>query len=157
MTDHVVQLRPITKDNETECINLKPQKEQEDLVAPKADSIIHATKEPTSKSFGIYTDDTMVGFLLFDNVIYKDGYYWILRFMVDARFQKKGYGSLAIREVIKILSARPDCKQIRVNHVPHNTAANRLYKSLGFQETGEMEDGEVVLSYYVKRDIGDDH
>ena len=41
-----------------------------------------------------------------------------------------------------------DCKQIRINHVPQNTVANHLYKSLGFQETGEMEDGEVLLSYH---------
>ncbi|MCZ4142982.1 hypothetical protein BZG17_34880, partial [Escherichia coli] len=81
----------------------------------------------------------MVGFVLFDNEVYKDGYYWILRFMVDERFQRKGYGSLAIKEIIKKLTHRPDCQQIRVNHVPHNTAANRLYKNLGFQETGEME------------------
>ncbi|GBF74455.1 GNAT family N-acetyltransferase [Paenibacillus sp. 598K] len=150
MVEGVVHLRPITKDNESECIKLKPSKNQEDLVATNADSIIHATKEPTSKPYGIYSNDTMVGFLLFDNEIYKDGYYWILRFMVDEQYQHKGYGTLAIKEVIKMLSAKPDCKQIRVNHVPHNTAANRLYKSLGFQETGEMEDGEVVLSYAVK-------
>jgi len=151
MVEGVVQLRPITKDNESECIKLKPSKTQEDLVATNADSLIHATKEPTSKPFGIYVNETMVGFLLFDNEIYKDGYYWILRFMVDEKFQYKGYGSLAIKEVIKMLSTKPDCKQIRVNHVPHNIAANRLYKSLGFQETGEMEDGEIVLSYYVKQ------
>lgn len=149
MSNSMVTLKPITKENEQECIALRPKRDQEDLVASNLDSIAHAIKEPTSRPFGIFAEDKMVGFLLFDNEIYKDGYYWILRFMVDQRFQKKGYGSLAIKEVIKILTSKPDCTQIRVNHVPHNVEANRLYKSLGFQETGEIEDGEIVLSYHV--------
>ncbi|UVI27333.1 hypothetical protein [Paenibacillus spongiae] len=72
MTDYVVQLRPITEENEYECIHLNPKKEQQELVAPNSDSLIHAVKEPTSKPYGIYANDTMVGFLLFDNEIYKD-------------------------------------------------------------------------------------
>ncbi|WP_051236948.1 GNAT family N-acetyltransferase [Paenibacillus pinihumi] len=146
----IISLLPITNENQDECIRLKPKKEQETLVASNADSLIHATNEPTSRPFGIYLDDVMIGFLLFDNEMYKDGYYWILRFMVDERYQGKGYGSAAIREVIRKLESKPDCRQIRVNHIPHNTNANRLYKSLGFEETGEIEDGEIVLSYLVR-------
>ena len=97
MSNSMVTLKPITKENEQECIALRPRREQEDLVASNLDSIAHAIKEPTSRPFGIFAEDKMVGFLLFDNEIYKDGYYWILRFMVDQRFQKKGYGSLAIK------------------------------------------------------------
>ena len=90
----------------------------------------------------------MVGFILFDQEIYRDGYYWILRFMIDARYQGKGYGQLAILEVINQLRNREDCRQIRVSHIPCNTAANRLYKKCGFVETGEFEDnGDIILRY----------
>lgn len=90
----------------------------------------------------------MVGFVLFDNEKYSDGYYWILRFMIDARFQGKGIGRLAIRELIHTLESRKDCHQIRVSHVPHNLAVNRLYKDVGFIETGEREDnGDVILAF----------
>nr|WP_272907679.1 GNAT family N-acetyltransferase [Paenibacillus xylanexedens] len=113
--------------------------------------MIHATKEITSKPYGIFAEDHMVGFILFDNEIYNDGYYWILRFMIDEKYQGKGYGKLAIQEVVRMLQERSDCQQIRVSHVPHNSAANTLYKCIGFQETGEFEDnGDIILSYQVK-------
>ncbi|WP_340014093.1 GNAT family N-acetyltransferase [Paenibacillus sp. FSL K6-1318] len=146
-----VTLQPITKENELDCINLKPREDQLDLVASNADSLMHATKEITSKPYGILAEEQMVGFILFDNEIYNDGYYWILRFMIDEKHQGKGYGKLAIREVIRMLQERSDCQQIRVSHVPHNIAANALYKRCGFQETGEFEDnGDIILSYQMR-------
>jgi len=141
---------PISNDNELECIDLRPREEQLQLVASNADSLVHATNEITSKAYGIYAEDSMVGFILFDNEAYFDGYYWILRFMIDERFQGKGYGKSAIQQVIAKLKNRNDCKEIRVSHVPHNIVANTIYKSCGFQETGEFEDcGDPILSYKI--------
>nr|WP_274528691.1 GNAT family N-acetyltransferase [Paenibacillus piscarius] len=118
------------------------------MVASNADSLVHATNEPTSVPYGIFNEEEMVGFILFDNERYTDGYYWILRFMIDARFQGEGYGKAAIKEVIKMLGSREDCTQIRVSHIPINLTANKLYKSVGFTETGEFEDnGDVILGY----------
>ncbi|MFB8374868.1 GNAT family N-acetyltransferase [Paenibacillus taichungensis] len=150
MSTEQVNLQLITPENELECIQLQPREDQLNLVASNADSLIHATKEITSKPYGIFAEDRMVGFILFDNEIYNDGYYWILRFMIDEKYQGKGYAKLAIQEVIHKLKERTDCKQIRVSHVPHNIVANALYKKSGFQETGEFEDnGDIILSYYI--------
>ncbi len=150
MSQTNVALIPISKENEIECISLKPRADQLSLVASNADSLIHATKEITSKPYGIYAEDSMVGFILFDNEVYSDGYYWILRFMIDERFQGKGYGKSAIQQVITKLKNRNDCKEIRVSHVSHNIVANSIYKSCGFQETGEVEDcGDPILSYKI--------
>ncbi|GAB2540929.1 GNAT family N-acetyltransferase [Gracilibacillus alcaliphilus] len=150
MGEMLISLIPIDKHNKEQCVNLKPRRDQEELVATNSNSLVHATKEPTTVPHGIYANDQMVGFILFDNQMYNDGYYWILRFMIDQRYQGNGYGKSAILEVIKQLEAKSDCKEIRVSHVPHNKAANGLYKSLGFEETGEMEDGETVLSYVIR-------
>lgn len=143
-----IKLHKITKEFESECTQLSVSSQQLDLVASNEDSLLHAANEPTSVPYGIFSEGIMVGFILFDNEIYKDGYYWILRFMIDERFQRKGYGKAAIEEVIKMLSARVDCKQIRVSHIPHNITANKLYKDLGFIETGELEgNGDIILAY----------
>jgi len=93
----------------------------------------------------------MVGFILFDNEKYEDGCYGILRFMIDEKFQGKGYGKLASKEVITMLSTRVDCKRIRVSHIPHNIVVNKLYKDVGFVETGELEEnGDIILSYFME-------
>ncbi|WP_434749852.1 GNAT family N-acetyltransferase [Paenibacillus amylolyticus] len=146
-----VTLQQITQENEQECICLEPREDQLSLVASNADSLIHATKEVTSRPYGIYAGSDMVGFVLFDNEVYSDGYYWILRFMIDGKHQGQGYGKRAIQEMIHMLQQRSDCRQIRVSHVPHNVAANAMYKRCGFQETGEFEDnGDIILSYQVR-------
>ncbi|WP_169091783.1 GNAT family N-acetyltransferase [Paenibacillus sp. PL91] len=146
----IIKLHKITKELESECTKLSVSSQQIAMVASNADSLIHATNEPTSVPYGILSDGMMVGFILFDNEVYKDGYYWILRFMIDERFQGKGYGKLSIKEVIKMLSERVDCKQIRVSHIPHNIVANKLYKDLGFVETGELEgNGDIILTYFM--------
>ncbi|MGX1829209.1 GNAT family N-acetyltransferase [Paenibacillus taichungensis] len=111
MNEKQVTLQRITKENELACIQLQPREDQLNLVASNADSLIHATKEITSKPYGIFAEDRMVGFILFDNEIYNDGYYWILRFMIDEKYQGKGYAKLAIQEVIHKLKERTDCKQ----------------------------------------------
>ncbi|WP_427180385.1 GNAT family N-acetyltransferase [Paenibacillus sp. TC-CSREp1] len=146
-----VTLQRITKENEEQCIRLQPREDQLALVASNADSLIHATKEVTSRPYGIYAGVDMVGFVLFDNEMYTDGYYWILRFMIDRQYQGQGYGKSAIQEIVHMLQERSDCKQIRVSHVPHNIAANTLYKHCGFEETGEREDnGDIILSYRIR-------
>ncbi|WMT39696.1 GNAT family N-acetyltransferase [Paenibacillus sp. D2_2] len=143
-----IVLLPISKENEMECISLKPKEDQINLVASNSDSLEHAKKEITSRPYGIYADDNMVGFVLFDNEVYSDGYYWILRFMIDHRFQGNGYGKSAIKQVIEFLKKRNDCREIRVSHVPSNIVANALYKSCGFEETGEFEEcGDPILRY----------
>lgn len=48
------------------------------LVVMNLDLFIYVIKEIIFKLYGIYVEDQMVGFILFDNEIYSDGYYWIL-------------------------------------------------------------------------------
>ena len=40
--------------------------------------------------------------------------------------------------------AEPRVKTLAINYEPDNEVARALYASLGFQETGEIEHGEVV-------------
>lgn len=141
-----LSLKLITAENREECILLKPQKFQEKFVASNEDSLLKAEQEPTSRPYGIYAEDSMVGFALFDEEPYPDdGYYWICRFMIDERYQRKGYGKAALEEIIRKMKSHPTCTKIRVSHVPDNSVVNQLYKQFGFVETGEMINGEIVL------------
>lgn len=55
----------------------------------------------------IYADDRMIAFTMFardeDNEDLEDKY-WLWRFMIDKSLQGKGYGHLALKEIIKIIS-----------------------------------------------------
>lgn len=42
------------------------------------------------------------------------------------------------------MKALPDCSGIAISYESENEGARRLYASLGFRETGEIIEGEVV-------------
>lgn len=145
-----ISLKPITEQNRDECISLKPRQDQMEFVASNLDSLEKAVEEPSTGAFGIYNEDTMVGFTLFDVTPYEDDdCFWIVRFMIDEQHQGRGLGKAALGEIITTMSHIEGCTRIRTSHVPDNQVVNKLYKSYGFQETGDLVDGEIVLDLVI--------
>jgi diamine N-acetyltransferase len=139
-----ITLREITKDNWRECAKLKVSPEQEDFVAPNLYSIAESKFEPEWRPLAIYCGEALVGFTMYGRDD-RDDSYWIIRLMVDQAYQGRGYGRAAMRQVIQQLQAKPDCREIRISFAPENKQAEKLYLGLGFEHTGLVEEGEVVL------------
>lgn len=139
-----VSLREINSQNFRECIKLKTAEGQERFVASNVFSIAESKVEPYLVPLALYHDDTLVGFTMYGRDP-ADGSYHIVRLMIDASHQGKGYAKQAMRELINLLKGMPDCKEIFLSYVPDNTVAEQLYLGLGFQKTGEVEDGEVIM------------
>jgi diamine N-acetyltransferase len=70
----------------------------------------------------------------------------IWRFMIDKKHQNKGYGRRVLEIVVSELKARQCFESVKLSYVPGNDSAVELYKSVGFVETGEIEEGEVIMS-----------
>ena len=76
---------------------------------------------------------------------------FILRLMIDEKYQRKGYGRAATIEIIRRLKLHPEVERIATSHVRENEAAARLYESLGFVDweheelRGEAYSGERYL------------
>jgi diamine N-acetyltransferase len=138
-----VRLIDIDRDNWLECIKMSPGPGNEDFVAPNVFSIAESRLEPTFVPMAIYDDAAPVGFLMY-GVDAKDGRYWLIRFMIDARYQSKGLGRAALQEVIKLIRDRHGIDGITLSYKPENLRAKRFYAAAGFIETGEMNEGEVV-------------
>jgi diamine N-acetyltransferase len=138
-----VTLRPITKDNYKDCIRLKVASGQENFVAPNVFSLAQAAYEPHVLPLAIYEAETMVGFVMAQHLSDK-GIPFIWRLMVDAEHQGKGYGKAGIQQMVERLKAMPGCQRIGISYMPDNETARQLYLALGFVETGEMDEDEVV-------------
>lgn len=138
-----VALREIDAGNWLAVLRLETLPEQSGFVAPNAYSLAEAYVFPSAIPLAIYSDDTLVGFTLYgyDD---DDGYYWISRLMIDRHHQRKGYGRAAMQQVIERLRADPECPCVQIGWQPENTAAGKLYESLGFRLTGQVIEGEVV-------------
>lgn len=153
-----ITLRPITPDNWVECMNLTPTAEQQALgyVAPNVLSLAQAYAERWWTPLAVYADETMVGFVLygrwpeggFSTSLWgdkpKSGIDYILRMMIDQRYQGQGYGKAALAALIERIKARPGCRAIELDYDRDNIAAARLYTGCGFQPVAENEDGEIL-------------
>ena len=137
-----VTLREINRDNWEECIKLKPYETQVNFVASNVYSLLESKFEPSLFPLGIYNNEKMVGFVMY-GLDEDDDSWWLVRLMVDRAHQKNGYGKDALLKTIEIL--RNKCDRIFTSYVPENLVAEKLYLSLGFEKTGKIEDGEIVV------------
>ena len=71
----------------------------------------------------------MVGFTMFGLL---RGVGWIIRLMIDHRYQGKGYGRASMVSVLERLRLTPGVEMIGVSCRKTNTTAEALYRSLGF-------------------------
>ncbi|MEM1255063.1 MAG: GNAT family N-acetyltransferase [Cyanobacteria bacterium P01_H01_bin.21] len=147
-TDAVVTLRDVTKENLDDILSLTVTSEQENFVASNAVSIAEAHFYPGVTWFrAIYADETPVGFVLLDDDPIQS-FYALWRFMIDARFQSRGFGKRALELVIEYVKTRPQAKVLLTNCVPGEGSPEGFYKKMGFTPTGETdEDGEVIMQY----------
>ena len=58
--------------------------------------------------------------------------------------------------LLGFLAAQPGCREVALSYEPENTVARRLYASLGFVETGEQEEDELVARRPVGDEVGDE-
>lgn len=142
-----IHLEDVTRDNFMACIRLQPREDQRHFVAPNAVSLAESKFYPELVPQAIYAGDTLVGFLMWGPEEPGDepGTIWVARLMIDARYQGNGYGRAAMEAVIAQARANPQATQILLSFEPENAGAEALYSSLGFQRTGAIQEGEVVV------------
>ena len=137
----MVSLKEITRDNIDEVLALKVDDSQKRFVSANADSLAQAyVYSETAFPFAVYNDAILVGFIMMGYYEVKS-YYTLWKFMIDSRYQNKGYGRKALELGIKFLQDRFGVSEIYTGVVPGNTVAKKLYESVGFAETGLIELG----------------
>ena len=145
----MVELREITKENYEECLNLNVADSQKNFVSSTAHSLAQAwIYYDTAFPFAIYADNVMVGFIMLG---YSEaaGYYTLWKFMIDERYQNKGYGKKALKLGINYLVNRFKVKEIYTAYYITNQIARNLYASAGFRETGEVVGNEVGMKLII--------
>jgi diamine N-acetyltransferase len=144
-----ILLREIDKDNWREVIRLKVHKGQEHFVASNLFSLAEAYVKPDAPQYhpmAIYHKGQIVGFTMYACDPESSSEHWISRFMIDKRYQGQGLGRAAMVELLKLISRNDRCRKINLCVNPDNTAAQELYKSLGFTDTGSIYGEELVFS-----------
>ena len=140
-----VSLRQITVENFNDCIKLKVSDDQEDFVAANVLSIAQSKVAAHLIPLAVYNDEEIVGFTL-HGLDPESKKYYIVRLMIDAKFQGKGFGKAATLELIKKMGENTDCNEVRLYFADGNTAAENLYSNIGFERTGKIDgDNEIEM------------
>jgi diamine N-acetyltransferase len=146
--DDTITIVPIDKGNWERAANLQIMPEQAGFLTPNVFSIAESKFYPELNPCAIYAGDTMVGFLMYARDR-DDDQYWVYRFMIDRRYQRRGFGRRAMLQLIEMISALPDAPEINIAYDLGNTAAAELYKSVGFIEGGIAPWGERTAKYTI--------
>lgn len=146
-----IAIKCITEDNFIDAFNLKLRKDQEKYVSHPIRSLAQAyVYRDQCQPFGIYHDNLMVGYVM---VIYDYDVpeYDIWHMMIDETQQGKGFGKAALKLVLSYIESKPfgDSNRVALTCNKNNIHALTLYKSLGFELTGNEEDDEVELALTV--------
>ena len=137
----MVSLKPITRENLEEVLALRVNEDQKKYVISNTESLSRAyVYSETAYPFAVYDDDTIVGFIMMGYYEVK-AYYTIWEFMIDCKFQNKGYGRQALKLGLDFISDRFGPVDIYTGVTPGNIIAKKLYESVGFEGTGLVELG----------------
>ncbi|MFT3957062.1 MAG: GNAT family N-acetyltransferase [Piscinibacter sp.] len=144
------QLREITADTVRRVTSLSVHDDQRHLVATNAESLAEALFAPEAWYRAIYADDELAGFvMLYDESLRspppEEPRVGVWRFMIDARFQGKGIGRSALLQVIEHVRSKAGFATLELSYVPGPRSPEQFYLGLGFEPTGRVHDGEVVL------------
>ena len=141
----MIKLCEITKDNLDEVLALNVSEHQKGFVSSTAASLAQAyVYRDTAFPFAVYADNILVGFIMLGYYEARNQY-TLWKFLIDKKYQNKGYGKEALKQGILYLRNTFDAKEIYTGVSTGNEQAKHVYKSLGFVETGLVEDGMEEL------------
>ena len=141
-----VSLREIASETVVQICKLSDtlSEPQQKMVAPNAISIAQAHFSDKAWFRAIYAGEVAVGFIM----LYDDSEkpeYFLWRLMIAGPYQGKGYGRKAIELLIDYVKTRPGARELSTSYVPIEGGPEGFYRRMGFEPTGEVDDGEIVV------------
>ena len=143
--DSVVSLREITAATLEPVLSMRVGDHQTSYVATNAVSIAQAHFEPKAWFRAIDADDVPVGFAMLEIEPGSDQVL-LWRFLIDHRFQGLGIGSRALKLLMDHARTLQGVQRFVASTVPGEHTPRPFYERNGFTFTGELHDGEEVLS-----------
>ena len=133
----MINLREITSKNLKSIIDLNVKEDQKDYVALNSVSIAQGHYSKSAWFKGIFNDDRPVGFVMLD-LIEEENKCFLWRFMIDREYQGKGFGKIALTQVIDFVRSLNLYTYIATSYVPAENGAGGFYKNFGFIESEEI-------------------
>lgn len=148
----MILFKEINNENIDEILNLKVSDFQNEYIESMEESLNDAKSNAYGIKWipiGIYDDNLLIGFSMYG--LNSENYLWLDRFLIDYRYQHRGYGKKALSELIKYLKEQYYMsKYICLSVNKSNEIAIKLYKNLGFNFTDVLDGNDPVMLLPIK-------
>ena len=155
----MINLRDITEKNLKSINDLNVSEDQKDQVAPNSVSISQGHYSKSAWFKGIFNYDVAVGFVMLD-LIKEENKCFLWRFMIDKKYQGKGFGKIALTQVIDYVKSLNIYNEIKTSYFPTENGAEGFYKNFGFiesediiKEFGLEDSDEIGMKYLLSSEI----
>jgi len=143
-----LKLEKVTAENWRSAVFLTTDPErnnplQEKWLAGNAFSLLQCVYEMDWDCRLMMDGETAVGFVYYGYDREED-YYLLCRYMIDVKYQGKGYGKAFLPMVVEQMRRQYGCRDVYTCVDDGNTRALHLYTAFGFERTEKMDAEERV-------------
>jgi diamine N-acetyltransferase len=145
-----ISLREITDENRDAVCALRVAPGQERFVSPVVESLEEAAATPQAAPWyrAVYSDEEPVGFVMLSwdatpapGIL---GPYFLWRLLIDEHHQRRGFGREALVQIVDLIRA-DGARELLTSYHPGHGEPWPFYQRFGFEPTGEIDEGEIVL------------
>lgn len=147
-----ITLREITEDNRDCVLTVRTTTDQERFVSTVAYSLREAAENPDGNPWfrAVYAGDEPVGLVMLSwDVVPRpphiNGPWFLWKLLIDERFQRRGYGQAAMRQIVEIVRENGGT-ELLTSYVPGEGGPSGFYARLGFAPRSDVDpEGEIIL------------
>lgn len=131
----------IDESNWTKLITLELAEGQKDYVASPTGILARAYvyRNYNSKVFGIKSEEDIIGMLMIRDINEEPKCYELQQFLIDIRYQNQGYGYKSLKLILDYLYVERRYENVEVCVKKKDSKAIKLYKKIGFKDTGYID------------------
>jgi diamine N-acetyltransferase len=146
----MVSLAPVTRENWRDLARVRATEGQREWVADVTFYLCLSTYEGLWRSYAVVDQGATVGHVMWA-VDPEEDSHWIGGLVIDREQQGRGLGRATVQALLALWDAQEPAlsgtsyTEAALSVAPDNQSARALYRSLGFAETGELSEGELVM------------
>lgn len=138
----MIHLIEVTEENWIQIASLSVAEEQKSFLAPAIGILArgYVYRNCNGRVLGIAEGEQIIGVALIRDFVEEPVGYDLQQFMIDARFQGKGYGTEALRLILELLREDGRYHTVEVCVKKAAMAALKVYENVGFVDSGYVDE-----------------
>ena len=126
--------------NQSDSCKVSVSDEQKEFVS-SSEKMAKALKQENVMGFDIMHGEDIIGFAMLRK--YEEKGYFLWNYLIDEKYQHQGYGSKALRELIRLMTFEYRAENITTTCINGNDTALKMYQKAGFIITDVIDEDDI--------------